>query len=31
MMRGASMPPFPSDMAASDVEVSVAIRFALAR
>lgn len=31
MVRGASMPPFPSDMPASEVEVSVAIRFALAR
>jgi protein TonB len=31
VMRGASLPPFPADMAASDVEVSVAIRFALAR
>ena len=29
MMRGASMPPFPADMAASDVEVSVTVRFAL--
>src|SRR5207237_8002107 len=27
MMRGASMPPFPADMAASDVEVSVTLRF----
>jgi protein TonB len=31
MMRGASLPPFPADMSASDVEVSVTIRFALAR
>jgi TonB family protein len=31
MMRGASVPPFPAEMTASDVEVSVAIRFALAR
>ena len=31
MMQGASLPPFPADMAASEVEVSVAIRFALAR
>jgi protein TonB len=31
MMRGASMPPFPADMAAPEVEVSVTIRFALAR
>jgi protein TonB len=31
MMRGASLPPFPADMTASDVEVSVAIRFGLTR
>jgi TonB family protein len=31
MMRGASLPPFPTDMTASDIEVSVTIRFALAR
>jgi len=31
MMRGASLPPFPADMMASDVDVSVTIRFALAR
>jgi protein TonB len=31
MMRGAAMPPFPSDMTASDVEVSVTVRFALTR
>jgi len=31
MMRGASLPPFPSDMTATDVEVSVTVRFALAR
>ena len=31
MMRGATMPPFPADMAASDVEVSVTVRFALTR
>ena len=31
MMRGASLPPFPADMSASDVDVSVTIRFALAR
>ena len=31
MMRGANLPPFPADMTISDVEVSVAIRFALAR
>jgi protein TonB len=31
MMRGASLPPFPGDMTAADVDVSVTIRFALAR
>src|SRR4029077_8531969 len=31
MMRGATMPPFPADMNASDVEVSVTVRFALSR
>ena len=31
MMRGASLPPFPPDMTASDVEFSLPIRFALAR
>jgi protein TonB len=31
MMRGATMPPFPGDMTASDVEVSVTVRFALTR
>jgi protein TonB len=31
MMKGASLPPFPAEMAASEVEVSVAIRFGLAR
>jgi periplasmic protein TonB len=31
MMRGANMPPFPADMVAAEVEVSVTIRFALAR
>jgi periplasmic protein TonB len=31
MMRGASLPPFPSDMTATDVEVSVTVRFAFAR
>lgn len=31
VMRGASLPPFPADMAASEIEVSVAVRFALAR
>jgi periplasmic protein TonB len=29
MMRGASLPPFPGDMSALDVDVSVTIRFAL--
>ena len=31
MMRGATMPPFPADMTASDVEVSVTVRFSLTR
>ena len=31
MMQGASLPPFPANMTAADVEVSVAIHFALAR
>jgi protein TonB len=31
MMRGASLPPFPADMTASDVEVSVTVRFGLTR
>ena len=31
MMRGATLPPFPADMAASDVEVSVTVRFSLTR
>ena len=31
MMQGAILPPFPADMTASDIEVSVAIRFSLAR
>jgi protein TonB len=29
MMRGATLPAFPADMTASDVEVSVTVRFAL--
>jgi protein TonB len=29
MMRGAVMPPFPADMSAPDIEVTVAVRFAL--
>ncbi len=31
MMRGASLPPFPADMTATDVEVTVPVNFALAR
>jgi periplasmic protein TonB len=31
MMRGATLPPFPGDMTASDVEVSVTVRFSLTR
>jgi periplasmic protein TonB len=31
MMRSATLPPFPADMAASDVEVSVTVRFSLTR
>lgn len=31
MMRGATLPPFPADMRASDIDVSVTVRFALAR
>lgn len=31
MMRGATLPPFPGDMMASDVEVSVTVRFSLTR
>ncbi len=31
MMQTASLPPFPADMSATDIEVSVTIRFALAR
>lgn len=31
MMRGANLPPFPPDMAANDIEVSLPVRFALAR
>jgi periplasmic protein TonB len=31
MMRDAVLPPFPPDMAARDIEVSVAVRFRLAR
>jgi protein TonB len=31
MMRGAMLPPFPADMTAPDVEVSVTVRFSLMR
>jgi protein TonB len=31
MMRGASLPPFPADMTATDVEVTVTVRFAISR
>jgi len=31
MMQGAVLPAFPSDMAASDIEVSVPVRFSLVR
>ena len=31
MMRGATLPPFPSDMIADDVSVTVSIRFGLSR
>jgi periplasmic protein TonB len=31
MMRGATLPPFPPDMTANDVQVTVAIHFGLAR
>jgi len=31
MMHGASLPPFPADMAEPEVEVTVAVRFAMAR
>jgi protein TonB len=31
MMRGALLPPFPADMTASDVEVSVTVHFSLTR
>lgn len=30
MMRGATLPPFPADMSADDVQVTVSIRFGLA-
>lgn len=31
MMRDAVLPPFPGDMAAADIEVSVPVRFSIAR
>ena len=31
MMRGAEMPPFPADMTAPEIEVTVTVRFALTR
>jgi protein TonB len=31
MMRGATLPPFPPDMSADDVQVTVSIRFGLSR
>jgi len=31
MLQGATLPPFPPDMAASEIEVSVPIRYTLAR
>jgi periplasmic protein TonB len=31
MMRGAQLPPFPAGMTAPEIEVSVKIRFSLAR
>jgi protein TonB len=31
MMQGATLPAFPADMTATDIEVSVTVRFALAR
>jgi protein TonB len=31
MMRGATLPPFPTDMTAPEIEVSVTVRFALTR
>jgi len=30
-MRGARLPPFPPDMTASSIDVSVAVNFALER
>ena len=31
MMRGATLPPFPSEMSADDVQVTVIMRFGLSR
>jgi protein TonB len=31
MMRGAAMPPFPADMTASEIEVTLTIRFGLSQ
>jgi protein TonB len=31
MMRGATMPPFPTDMTTPEIEVTVTVRFALTR
>jgi protein TonB len=31
MMRGAVLPPFPADMTANDIEVTVTVRFGLTR
>jgi protein TonB len=31
MMRGAILPPFPADMTAANIEVTVTVRFALTR
>jgi protein TonB len=31
MMRGAELPPFPSEMTAADIQVSLTIRFGLSR
>jgi protein TonB len=31
MMQGAVLPPFPADMSAPDIEVTVAVRFSLAQ
>lgn len=31
MMRGATLPPFPADMTANDIQVTVTVRFGLSR